>query len=291
MENDGLILTSISKKNYGYYECILPEYYRTTFRRTPQMQAVGAAFRGRAAGILLFTEDWDLHFCRVHYIAVSPDFRRRGIAREMLVRLARAAYEEVLYTTAAFLAQDMHDPVYRLFSTCGEFTIVEREDAVYSAGKDELKEAMKKLSLIHAGKKKPKGLLLSACPKDLLNRIVGELGREEFDIPMLLERADPNLSQLTLDKNGNLKALILTEDLYDENVFLLSFGWTRNDPVAFMQLLMHVFADLYKAMDDISQLQITAVDENVKEIMNKLFLDKTVVSRLYEAAYNGEDPM
>lgn len=291
MEEGKLHLTGVSHNNYSLYEGLLPDVYRIAFRRNPDIQALGADYEDKAAGIVLFTEDSELSFCRVLYIAVAPEFRRMGIARTMLIGLARSAYDEILYTSAAFLAESTHDPVYRLFETSGEFTLTEEDGAVWSSTKKELKEALKRLAAMHKDRKEPKTRKLGECGKSIRNQMIEELEREGHDILVQLHRADPELSRIYFDHEEKAKAMILIEDLVDVKGFLLSFGWTRDDPLAIMMLLIHVLADLYSAMDDDSMIRITAVDERVKEIVDKLFENKEVVSRLYEATYNGGDPM
>ncbi len=291
MENDKLYFTEISQTNYKFYEELLPTVYRTAFRKTPEMIGLGANLGDRAVGIILFTEDLQLHLCRVLYITVDPAYRRQGIAERMLLSLARAEYDEFLYTTAAFLAESTDDPVYRLFDTCGEFTVTEEEGAVYSSGKAELNEALGRLRAAHNDIKDPVGIQLGACSNAIRNEAIEELEREGYDIVYMLHRADPELSRLLQDKDGKMKAMILAEDLDDKKGFLLSFGWTRQDPVAIMMLLIQVLTDIYNIMDDDGFIRITAVDKRVIEMVNKLFENKTIDSRLYEAAYNGDDPM
>lgn len=291
MEEGKLHLTGVSQNNYILYEGLLPDVYRIAFRRNPEIQALGADYEDKAAGIILFTEDPDFSLCRVLYIAVAPELRRRGIAKTMLISLARSAYDEILYTSAVFLAESTHDPVYRLFETSGEFTLNEEDGAVWSSTKKELKEALKRLTAMHKDRKEPKTRKLGECGKSIRNQMREELEREGYDILVQLHRADKELSRICFDHEEKVKAMILVEDLVDVKGFLLSFGWTRDDPMALMMLMIHVLTDLYNVMDDDSMIRITVADERVKKIVDKLFENKEVVSRLYEASYNGDDPM
>ena len=104
MENDKLYFTEISQTNYKFYEELLPMVYRTAFRRTPEMIGLGANLGDRAVGIILFTEDPQLHLCRVLYITVDPAYRRQGIAR-LLVGNAEEALRELRGKNAPLVSE------------------------------------------------------------------------------------------------------------------------------------------------------------------------------------------
>lgn len=90
--------------------------------------AIGAVEDKTACGVLVFrTGD---PAAEILTLAVSPQYRRRGIARGMVEYLCRHAWATVTPVVCSFAAPDRQDPVYLFFAHLESFSVAPEEGLV-----------------------------------------------------------------------------------------------------------------------------------------------------------------
>lgn len=247
--------------------------------RQRDIYAIGAVEDGTACGILVFHAGKPA--AEIRMLAVSPEYRRRGIAGGMVGYLCRHAWDTVTPVVCSFSAPDQRDPVYLFFDRLEHFSVAPEDGMICQAP-------------------------LSQLPRERLAALGNDRVRIRpfFSLPAVTRRQfflrlQRQHALLWEDFNGEdcCQPLCLCAgegDAIRAAVFLsregadleLSFAWCAP---GCHQHLMALLARLSSLLPrEGGCLRIAAVTPVSAALVDKLLPDRQVLARYYQAAWDME---
>ena len=239
--------------------------------------AIGAVEDKTACGVLVFRMGDPA--AEILTLAVSPEYRRRGIARGMVEYLCRHAWATVTPVVCSFAAPDRQDPVYLFFAHLESFSVAPEEGMVCRVPLSELPR--RKLAAMGGtkGEIRPFYSLPAVIRRQYFYRLRqqhallwDELDEASCCRPLCLCAMD----------GGEIQAVVfMAEDGPDLE---LSFAWCAPDhPGQLMALLAQVASLLPEREGD---LRIAAVTQTAVSLVDKLLPGREVLARYYQAAWD-----
>lgn len=111
----------ITDETLHWFAPLLSEELCRRLTGQKNLYAIGAVEDRTACGILVFRIGKPV--AEIRMLAVSPEFRRRGIARGMVEYLCRHAWDTTTPVVCSFSAPDLQDPVYLFFAGLENFSV------------------------------------------------------------------------------------------------------------------------------------------------------------------------
>ncbi len=245
--------------------------------------AIGAVRDESACGILVFSATDEL--VNIRYLAVSPSYRRKGIARGMLQYLCKYADTAVTPVTCVFPAHDKQEPVYLLFAGLDTFSVSEEEGYRCRLSMAEVRNSPRLVKLRERGgrprpffelpAKEQKGFFQMLFQQDIY--YLREIPKESYVKPLCL---------YTSGANGSITSAVFMSELEKGSPDLeLNFAWAapgrQNDLIG---LLAEVSGLLLQEGD----LWISAVNPVSASMVDKLLPDREITDRFYRASWDME---
>ena len=117
----------ISKKHASAFLPLLPEEHRASLTQKG-IYAIGAVKDKIACGILIFRSNELI--ANIQYLSVAESYRRQGIATGLLDFLCETAWQTGTAVLCSFSAENRDDPICRLLTRRGDFTLAETDDYI-----------------------------------------------------------------------------------------------------------------------------------------------------------------
>ena len=118
----------ITDKTLHWFSPLLSEDLCRQLTQQKSVYAIGAVEDRTASGILVF------HIGKpateIRMLAVSPEYRRRGIARGMVGYLCRHAWDTTTPVVCSFAAPNQQDPVYLFFAQLEHFSVAPEDGMI-----------------------------------------------------------------------------------------------------------------------------------------------------------------
>lgn len=270
----------IKKDQVQVFLPLLPEDWQTMNGRG--VSAVGAVKNGRACGVLVFRAD-ELTADILH-VAVSGSYQRQGIASGLIDFLCKSAWETGTAVLCTFAAAGRDDPLCRLFTKRGDFTLAETEDYICRFPCNEL-------TAVKLNAAPPAGSYIEAfytLPEDVQYSFFSHLKEDNVEFARgLREEREQMLEPLCLCvvEKGAVQASIFCQN--QEGDVLLSFVYARPGGAhALMTLTSRLRELLVKAVGKVSYLHIAAVTPESRKLIDTLLPAREITGRFYTAYWD-----
>ncbi len=245
--------------------------------------AIGAVYEGNACGILVFSVSDEL--VDIRYLAVSPSYRRKGVARGMLQYLCSCADTAVTPVTCVFPAHDKQEPVYLLFAGLDTFSVSEEEGYRCRLSMAAARSSPRLVKLRGRGGRPRPFFELPATEQKRFFRMLlqqdiyylREIPKESYVKPLCL---------YTFGANGGIASAVFVSELEEGSPDLeLNFAWAapgrQND-------LISLLAEVSGLLPQEGKLWISAVNPASVSIVDKLLPDREITDRFYRASWDME---
>lgn len=115
----------ITEETLQWFSPLLPQKEEENLKNGKGIYAIGAAWGKRACGILVFQIVQGI--IDIRYLAVSEEYRRKGIATGMAGYLCQHAWPTATPVTCTFSAAGFEDPLYLFFISMANFSVAKEE--------------------------------------------------------------------------------------------------------------------------------------------------------------------
>lgn len=258
---------------------LLPEGRQTLHGKNEL--AIGAVEDGRACGVLVVRTNEMV--ADILHLAVSEPYQRRGIADGMLDLLCRTAGEAGVAVLCSFAAAGRDDPLCRLLTHRGDFTLTEEEDYICRFPCDRLAEVN-----LRGVPSAPCIRPFYSLPEYVQNDLFSYLERDNAEFARGLREERGRMLQplcLCALSNHGVQAAVFCQNR--DGSVLLSFACARTGHVrALMQLLERLRELLVKAADRVPYLYLAAVTPESRKLIEALLPDREITSRFYTAGWD-----
>jgi len=273
----------LTRDSLKWFLPLLPPEEERALLEERDVYAIGAIREGSACGILVFSASDEL--ADIRYLAVSPSYRRKGIARGMLRYLCSCADTSVTPVSCVFPAHDKQEPVYLLFAGLDTFSVSEEEGyrcriSMAAAGN------APRLAKIRGRGGRPRSFFeLPATEQKRFFRMLlqqdiyylREIPKESYVKPLCL---------YTSGAAGGIASAVFVSELEEGSPDLeLNFAWAapgrQND-------LICLLAELSGLLPQEGDLWISAVNPSSASIVDKLLPDREITDRFYRASWDME---
>ena len=272
----------LTEKTLPWFLPILTEEAARALEEDPQTLAVGAVSEGTACGVLVCRFEEDL--ADLIYLAVSDVYRRRGAATAMLNALCRALWAEAVPVACTFSAGSEEDGLYRLFRDHPFFTVAEEEGFVCELPLEDLARPNRLTPYL--------GRVKNAAAYFDLPAVDRRRFRGGEHVPYLAELLDdPAIDRelsLCAGDGAGIAALLLFAREADG--LELSLVWSAPGCQSTLIGLLAEAAGRIAARGDRGVLRIAAVTPESAAIVDKLFPQRAVTERFYQAVWDMELP-
>ncbi len=267
-------ITIVREENQTYFEPLMPkeEWERADL-------VLGAIEEGTACGILAVSEEAESTLS-LRYLYVAEDYRRRGMASELLSVLHEIGRRQGIDMTICQYALTKEQEDLDLCLSKNLFTLDEIQSPVY-------RTTFSDLSPKYFGKKPDENTLkkavvpLSEVTAKTWNQFTKKLEHLQEDKEMTTELEvkymyDPEASFLLI-KKGEPAGCILFEQLEED--FLLSYFCVFKDasPVDMMHLFQASYENLKTRCSASSSIYINALTEATEKLVKNLTDQKAVL--------------
>lgn len=244
--------------------------------------AVGAVKNGQACGVLVFRAD-ELTADILH-LAVSASYQRQGIASGLIDFLCKSAWETGTAVLCTFAAAGRGDPLCRLFTKRGDFTLTETEDYICRFPCNQLTEVKLNATPLAGSRIKT----FYTLPENVQYNFFSHLKEDNVEFARgLREEREQMLEPLCLCvvEKGAVQAAIFCQN--QEGDVLLSFVYARPGGArALMALTSHLRELLVKAADKVAYLHIAAVTPESRKLIDTLLPAREITGRFYTACWD-----
>lgn len=277
-----LEVTRLTESNLHWFQSILTPTWMEKLYHDANTTALGAVRDGAACGVLIFHEIGPV--ADIVYLTVSDSYRRQGIATALVQFLCRYANQSVTPVTCTFLAEDDDDPMLNLFRDLPTFTVTEEDGYCCTISFAQLRKPNRLSHLC--------GLAQNVRPFFSLPALVQRNFRTHLaaaGVPYLREMStDPK------DYAAELCLCCLTQDSVDAALFVepaedglyLSLAWCLPGKQRSLMGLLAQACGRVTADDSQGNLHLAAVTPAVTSIAEKLFPDRTITGRFYQAVWD-----
>ena len=250
---------------------------RLTGRR--DMYAIGAVEDRTACGVLVFRAGKPA--AEIRMLAVSPEYRRRGIATGMVEYLCRHAWDAVTPVVCSFAAPDQQDPVYLFFAQLEHFSVTQEEGMICQVPLSQLPRER----LAALGSQRAAIQPFFSLPAVTRRQFFLQLQRQHallWDDFNGTDCCQPLC--LCAAEGGNIQAAVF---LSQEGADLeLSFAWCA--PGRHQQLMALLARACSLLPREGGCLRIAAVTPVSVSLVDKLLPGRQVLARYYQAAWDME---
>lgn len=270
----------LSNKQIDVFLPLLPE--NRQILRESGVYAVGAVKDGRACGVLILRAD-DL-MADIQYLAVAENCRRQGIANGLIDFVCRNAWGDGTAVLTTFSAVDRNDPLCRLLTKRGDFTLSETEDYI-------CRVSCEKLTGIGLPAAIPDGSRIESfykLPEHVQCSFFSALKEEDLEFVRILQNErewmlDPLC--LCVEEKGEIRSVLFCQN-QNGNV-LLSFVYSAPGRAREMIMLVCRLRDLLvEAAHKVPYLYLAAVTPESRKLVETLLPHREVVRRFYTACWD-----
>lgn len=248
----------------------------------PGVFSVGAIKDNQACGILVFQADEVM--ADILHLAVAEPFRHQGIANGLIDFLCKSAWETGTVVLCSFSAVNRDDPLCRLFTKRGDFTLTETEDYICRFPCKNL--ASVDLKDVQSAKSRAERFY--KLPQNIQYSFFSNLKEDNAEFARgLMENQHQMLEPLCLCtvEKGSVQAAIFCQS--QGNDVLLAFVYTHPNHVrSLIALTAHLQDLLLKAADKVDYLQIAAVTPQSRKLVNTLLPQREVIRKFYTACWD-----
>lgn len=244
--------------------------------------AIGAIDDNTACGIMTFSADEII--VTIQYIAVSPDHRRQGIANGMIDFLCTYAGKETIAVLTTFAAKDRDEPICRLLTKRGDFTINEDEDYICRIPSTELSKLTIPAEL-------PYDTVIAAfyeLSEEQQNNFFMELKKDNAEFAISLENESSFMLKplcLCAVTNGKVGAAIFCQKQSSD--VLLTFAYAVPNHIrSLMSLISHLRDLVSAAADKVPYLRIAVVNPESRKLVETLCPNREITSHFYTASWD-----
>jgi len=271
----------IGKQQLSAFLPLLPENQQELLRER-DVYAAGAVKDGYACGVLLFRAN-SLTADMLH-LAVAEPYRRQGIANGLIDCLCESAWQTGTAVLATFAAADRSEPICRLLTRRGDFTIVESEDYICRIPCDTLTSVP-----LHAAP--PAGSRIEPfykLPEGAQHSFLSHLREENAEFVRGLQEERRQMLEplcLCVTGHGTVQAAVFCQN--QEGSVLLSFAYARSGhSAALVSLVSRLRELLTMAAAKVPYLYIAAVTPESRKLVEKLLPQREIVEHFYTAGWD-----
>ena len=283
---------SIDEENFNYFKPLLQEEQQGRMMSDPAIFGIGAYDGDTACGIALYTTDEEQQSLRIIYVAVSMSYQRQGVARDLIKKLSKSAYDKGYIALSNFYARDMDDPRYAMFEGTESFTIEQQPGGVYEATADRLKDVVFAIPAAEYDKStKGTRVTFSQCKSQTKRAIYSLAVTSGMELTSQARKfIDEDLSYATIGQDGQPQAFVIISHYEDRNMYEVSFA-ASSDPEQIsdlFNLLVYSITDIADRMDGGDILRFSTPVGSVARLAEKYFTEELRIENFYLAGYNGE---
>lgn len=263
---------------------LLPDAEQRRVEQNPEIQAIGAVEESTACGVLLF--ELIEQTVQIDYLIVADGYRRRGIGTGMIQHLCKIVDEDATPVVCGFAAAGKEAPIYQLFADMWNFSIEEDEGYYCRIPLSHMKENALLASM--------KGKGGTAIPFFSLPAVEQQGFRSkliEQDVYFLQDIPDEDyvkeLCMCCKNGTGMISAAVFLTQEFEGDDLELACAWGA--PGA-QKDLMGLFAHVGSLLSDRENgyLNIAAVNSSSVSLVEKIFPEREVIRKYYQAAWDME---
>ena len=243
---------------------------------------IGAVQDHHACGVLVFRADEMT--ADILHIAVSESYQRQGIADGLLSFLCEYAGETSTAVLCTFAAADRDDPLCRLLTHRGDFTLEESEGFICRVSCADLEDVDLDLAPPADHQIMPFYRLPDELQHDFFSRLENEHPQHAQG---LINSEDDMLDPLCLCsvENSTVQSVVFCQGL-DGDV-MLSFAYAcPNQTRSLIALVSYLRTVLLRASDKVPYLWIAAVTAESQRLVNTLLPQREIVKSFYTACWD-----
>ena len=244
--------------------------------------AIGAVKENQVCGVLVFRAD--AFAADILYLAVAEPFRGQGIANGLIDFLCQSAWQATTAVTCTFSAVGRDDPMCRLLTKRGDFTLEETEDYI-------CRFPCKDLADVELPAALPAGSRIEPFYKlrpNMQTRFFSELNEDNAEFADGLKQERNSMLEslcLCVTEGDDVRAAIFCQN--QDGDVMLSFAYASpNHSRALIALLGRLKELLLKAADKVPCLQIAAVTPQSRKLVNKLLPQREITRKFYMASWD-----
>lgn len=267
----------ITDETLHWFAPLLSEELCRRLTEQKNLYAIGAVEDRTACGILVFRIGKPV--AEIRMLAVSPEFRRRGIARGMVEYLCRHAWDTTTPVVCSFSAPDLQDPVYLFFAGLEHFSVTLEDGMICKVPLSEIPRSRLAALRNNSAQIRP----FFSLPVATRRQFVLQLERQHALLWDNFDGQDCCQPLCLCATNGvNMQAAALVSN--DGEDLDLSFVWcAAGCHRQLMALLAQISSLLPQSGGD---LRIAAVTPVSVSLVDKLLPNREVLARYYQAAWD-----
>lgn len=261
---------------------LLPASEQKALAENPQVYAIGAVEDSTACGIMVVLETELM--TQIRYIVVADDYRRQGIGTGLVQYLSRALYEDAPILTCPFAASGKDDPIYQMFQYMWNFSILEEEGYYCRVPLASLKENKTLSSMKGKGRRAvPFFSLTEREQRSFRNHLL------EQNVPYLqsIDEKDcvKDLCLCCKTDSGSISTAVFVTQENGTDDLELSCVWAAAGSQ--MDLMGLFYQACSQASDrETGYLNIAAVSETSVSMVEKIFPEREITKKFYEAVWS-----
>ena len=246
-----------------------------------EILVAGAVKDGKAAGIMIFRKDE--FSVDIQYLAVAQDCRRQGIATGMINFLCKIAWNTGKALLCSFMAENRDDPICRLLTKRGDFTMNETGDYICRFPCGELKDVR-----LGAQDAECNIEFFYKLPEHVQNSFIAHMKEDNYEfVRGLNEDKDTMLESLCLcvEEKGVVNAALFCRS--QDGDVVLSFLYSKPGYVrSLMALICRLREMLVKVSHKLNYLRIAAVTPESRKLVETILPRREIVGKFYLACWD-----
>lgn len=263
---------------------LLPDSELRSVEQNSSVYAIGAVEESTACGVLLF--ELADRMLQINYLIVADGYRRQGIGTGMVQYLCRLADEDVIPVICVFAASGAEAPLYRLFADMWNFSVAEQDGYYCRVPLPGLKGNAMLASM--------RGIGAAAVPFFTLSepeQISFRRKLLEQNVYFLQDIPDEDfveeLCMCRRTSTGAISAAVFFTRAFEEDDLELAFAWAAPGG---QKDLMGLFGQVSSLLSDRESgyLNIAAVSSFSVSLVEKIFPEKEIIRKYYQAAWDME---
>lgn len=267
----------ITDETLHWFSPLLSEDLCRQLTQQKSLYAIGAVEDRVACGILVFCIGKPA--AEIRMLVVSPEYRRRGIARGMVQYLCRYAWDTTTPVVCSFSAPDQQDPVYLFFAQLEHFSVTLEDGMMCKVPLSELPRSQ--LAALRNNSAQIRSFF--SLPTVTRRQFFVQLQRQH---ELLWDDFDGQdccqpLCLCATDGTNIQAAAFVSEDGMDLD---LSFVWCA---AGCHRQLMALLAEMSSLLPQSGgYLRIAAVTPVSVSLVDKLLPNREILARYYQAAWD-----